>query len=544
MSNQNIISNNNRHGSALEHGEAHERDHRRWSRRGFLQSLGIAGSGSVLLGNLPVTALLSSPLAMALSESGETDRVLVLIRLKGGNDGLNTIIPIGDYGTYQTLRPNIRIPQNEILNLNPAFGIPKTMTAAQTLWQQGKMKVVHSVGYPDQNLSHFRSSDIWASASDSTVVDDSGWLGRYLQQLYPDFLMNPPALPPAIQIGSVGNLAFNDRNDVNVSVSVNEPSELAEIAQLGQLYSLTNLPDCLYGEQLGYMRAVANSTFRYAEVIKTAYDRATNQVTYSTGSLGRQLALVARLIKGNLGTKFYMVTLDGFDTHARQAELHPNLLKELSDSVSAFYQDLKFTQKDRDVLAMTISEFGRRPEQNASAGCDHGAAAPLLLFGEGLNGNGLIGTPPNLRDLDRDGNLKFGTDFRSIYATVLENWLCVNANTVNTVLGRNFTRLNLGLACRGTTSLDGTAAPGIKHEARYISSQQIEIHYTLPGSEFVKVEIFNLLGQSVAILVNSYQLSGEHKVTFAPTGLLSSGQYFYRIQVGKSAVGQAIRVLR
>jgi uncharacterized protein (DUF1501 family) len=195
---------------------------------------------------------------------GESDRILVLIRLKGGNDGLNTIIPVGDYGTYQALRPTIRVPQNEILNLNTAFGIPKTMAAAQTMWQDGKMKVVHSVGYPDQNLSHFRSSDIWASASDSNVTDDSGWLGRHLQQLYPDFLLNPPALPPAIQIGSVGNLAFTDSNNVNISVSVNDPNELYEIAQLGQLYSLDNLPDCLYGEQLGYMRAVANSTFVYA----------------------------------------------------------------------------------------------------------------------------------------------------------------------------------------------------------------------------------------------------------------------------------------
>lgn len=529
-------------GSALEHGEAHERDHRRWSRRNFLQSLGIAGGSSILLGNMPITALMNSPLAYALMQ-GESDRILVLIRLKGGNDGLNTIIPIGDYGTYQALRPTIRVPQNEILNLNDAFGIPKTMEKANALWQDGAMKIVHSVGYPDQNLSHFRSSDIWASASDAQVVDDSGWLGRYLQQLYPDFLMNPPALPPAIQIGSVGNLAFTDTNNVNISVSVNDPNELYEIAQLGQLYSLNNLPDCLYGEQLGYMRAVANSTFVYAEVIKNAYDATTNQVQYPTGGLGRQLALVARLIKGNLGTKFYMVTLDGFDTHARQSEIHPGLLRELADSISAFYLDLAFVQKDKDVLSMTISEFGRRPEQNASNGCDHGAAAPLLLFGEGLNGNGFVGTAPDLQNLDNNGNLKFGTDFRQIYATILENWLCINANTVNTVLGKNFTRLNLGLTCMGTTSLSGIAAPSIQHEARYISSQQIDIQYNLPQSTQVRVDIFNVLGQAVATLVNEYQMSGQHKVTFTPKGLLASGQYFYRIQAGGSVVGQAVRVV-
>ncbi len=540
---QHKLSTPTRLGSTLEHGEAHERDHQQWSRRSFLQSLGIAGSGSILLGNMPVSALMSSPLAYALMQ-GESDRILVLIRLKGGNDGLNMIIPIGDYGTYQSLRPTIRVPQSEILNLNTAFGIPKTMSAAQTMWQDGNMKVVHSVGYPDQNLSHFRSSDIWASASDSNVTDDSGWLGRYLQQLYPDFLMNPPALPPAIQIGSVGNLAFTDTNNVSISVSVNDPNELYEIAQLGQLYSLDNLPDCLYGEQLGYMRAVANSTFVYAGVIKNSYDASTNQIEYPMGGLGRQLALVARLIKGNLGTKFYMVTLDGFDTHAQQAEHHPALLKEVADSVSAFYKDLAFAQKDKDVLAMSISEFGRRPEQNASNGCDHGAAAPLMLFGEGLNGNGFVGTPPDLHNLDNNGNLKFGTDFRQIYATVLENWLCINANTVNAVLGKNFTRLDLGLDCMSTTAVNGIAAPSIQHEAHYISSQQIEIHYTLPSSTNVRVEVFNVLGQSIATLADGYQLAGEHKVLFAPTGLLASGQYFYRIQAGRSVVGQAIRVVR
>jgi hypothetical protein len=356
--------------------------------------------------------------------------------------------------------------------------------------------------------------------------------------------MNPPALPPAIQIGSVGNLAFNDKNDVNISVSVNDPNELFEIAQNGQLYPLTNLPDCLYGEQLGYMRAVANSTFVYAGVIKSAYDTGKNQVAYPNGSLGKQLALVSRLIKGNLGTKFYMVTLDGFDTHARQNELHPNLLKEVADSVSAFYQDLAFVTKDKDVLTMSISEFGRRPEQNASGGCDHGAAAPLLLFGEGLNGNGLVGTAPNLRDLDSNGNLKFGTDFRSIYATVLENWLCINANTVNAVLGKNFTRLDLGLQCLNTTAVNGIAAPSITHQARYISSQQIDIQYILPESTNVKLEIFNILGQSVATLVNGFQLAGEHKVTFAPTNMLASGQYFYRIQAGRSVVSEAVRIIK
>ncbi|HMO38851.1 MAG TPA: DUF1501 domain-containing protein [Saprospiraceae bacterium] len=543
MCNHHQNSNKMRHGSALEHGEAHEQDHRQWSRRSFLQTLGIGGGVSLMLGNMPLNALMSAPLAFALDNS-ETDRVLVLIRFKGGNDGLNTIIPVFDYGRYQALRPNIRIAQSDILNLSAEFGVPNTMNALQPLWSEGSMKVVHSVGYPNQNLSHFRSSDIWASASDANVVDRSGWLGRYLQDLYPDFLLNPPAVPPAIQIGSVGNQAFIDTNDTNISVSVNEPEELAEIARNGQLYSLSNLPACLYGEQLGYIRAVTNSTFVYAGAIKQAHDAAANQVAYPAGNFGRQLAIVARLIKGNLGTKLYMVTLDGFDTHAGQNDTHPRLLMTVADAVQAFYQDLRLGNRAQDVLSMTISEFGRRPEQNASRGTDHGAAAPVFLFGEGLNGNGFVGTGPDLQNLDNNGNLRFHTDFRQIYATVLENWLCVDANTVNTVLGNNFNRMPLGLSCAVTSTLNGTAARGIAHRVSYISEQQVRIHYTLPTATNVRVEIFNLLGQPVTTLHNGYQMAGEHQVEFAATGGLASGQYFYRIQAGGKVAAQSIRLVR
>ncbi len=533
-------------GSALEHGAAHERDHQQWSRRSFLHTLGLSGGSAFLLANLPISALLNAPLAVALSESNNSDaanRILVLIRLKGGNDGLNTLIPIFDYGRYQALRPTIRVAQNDTFALNTAFAMPKTMSALQGMWTEGQMKVVHSVGYAEQNLSHFRSSDIWASASDSNVLDNSGWLGRYLQEQYPDYLNNPPAVPPAVQIGSVGNLAFNDTNNVSISVSVNDPNELYEIARLGRLYDLTNLPECLYGEQLGYMRSVANSTFFYAETIKRAYDSSTTQAEYSS-SLGRQLAMVARLIKGNLGTRLYMVTLDGFDTHARQNELHPQLLKDVADSVSAFYHDLAAGNRQEDVVTATISEFGRRPEQNASGGTDHGAAAPMLLFGAGLNGNGLLGTPPDLQNFDNDGNLRFGTDFRQVYATLLENWLCVDAITVNQVLGRDFNRIALGLNCLTPTSVQGAAVPGITHNVRYLSPRDVIISYTLPTATQLRVEIFNLLGQPVATLFNGYQMAGTHEVQFSATGYLASGQYFYRIQAGERVSGQAIRIVR
>lgn len=532
-----------RPGSALEHGAAHELDHEQWSRRAFLRNLGIAGGMSFLMSNMPVRAAAYSRLTAALAHT-ETDRVLVLIRLKGGNDGQNMIVPVFDYGRYRSYRPTIYIPENEIFPLNDAFGMPDAMEALQPLWQEGRMKVVHGVGYPEQNLSHFRSSDIWASASDAQVIDNSGWLGRYLSQEYPDYLNDPPVRPPAVQIGGIGNLMFNDLEGNSISVSVTDPEQLYEIAQNGQLYDVQNLPDCLYGEQLGYLRTVANSTFRYAEVIKQAYDAGANAEAYGS-NLGRQLAMVARLIKGNLGTRLYMVTQDGYDTHAQQGQRHPALLRELSQALAAFYRDLAGAGRDGDVISCTLSEFGRRLEQNASGGTDHGAAAPLLLFGPGLNGSGLVGTAPDLQNLDSTGNLLFSTDFRQVYATLLENWLCLDGVAVDQILGRSFDRLEVGLTCGRTTAVPGVASRSIEHRAHYLSPRHIEIHYHLPQSTHVRIDVYNVLGQRAAQLQNAYQMAGDHSVSFRPSGgAIMSGQYFYRIQAGSSVGGQAIQIVR
>ncbi len=530
------------HGAALEHGQAHEAHHLQWSRRTFLRSIGIAGGVSMMAGGMPVTLLKGAFLEMALSLS-PADRVLVLIRLKGGNDGLNTIIPLQNYGTYQALRPQIRIPANQITSLNSAFGIPQTMNDLMPLWQEGAMKIVHGVGYPNQNLSHFRSTDIWSSASNANVVDESGWLGRLLVEQYPDYLTNPPEVPPAIQIGSAGNITFMDGDNVNLAVSLTNPDELAEIAALGQLYDVQNLPPCLYGEQLGFVRTVANSLYFYAQRIKQAFDSSSTQANYQDGPLWRQLALVARLIKGGLGTRLYMVTLDGFDTHAVQNQSHPALLAQLASAVRAFYQDLAAGQRAQDVLCMTQSEFGRRPEQNASGGTDHGAAAPLFLFGPGLNGNGFVGTAPSLTNLDNDGNLIFSTDFRRIYATALEHWLCIPPATVDAVMGQSFARLPLGLQCSPSTSVTEAVAPGIEHEARYLSHREVVIAYALPAAAQVRVEVFNMLGQPVATLVNARLEPGRHEARFvAPHGYIPGGQYVYRISAGQAAVSRIIRL--
>ena len=531
-------------GSRLQDGKAHQAAHHSWSRRDFLTQMGFAGGMSMLLGGLSLRSLSASPIAQALSQN-EGDRVLVLIQLKGGNDGINTIIPLYDYDFYANQRPTIRIAESQIINLSDEHGIPSYMEAMNSLWQNGKMKVVHSVGYPNQNLSHFRSSDIWASASDADILETTGWLGRWIANEYPDFINEPPEIPPAIQIGGSSNVLFNG-GEINMSISVANPEQLFEIAQTGQLYNPTDVPANCYGEELQFMRTIANSTFRYAESIKEAYDAGLNHAEYGNSSIENQLALVARLIKGNMGTSLYLVSIDGFDNHAEQKNAHPYLLESISKGIKSFYEDLEMGGWDDKVLSMTFSEFGRRIEENASRGTDHGSAAPLMMFGPALNGSGFVGTGPDLQNPDQFGNLLFHTDFRQIYATVLENWLCIDGTLVDNLMGQPFDRLDeLGIDCR-TTSRPDSKGPQLMHQALYDrAGGNISIQYTLPQSSQVRIELLNLNGQRVRHLRDEYDGAGTHRVQIPYRSLaLAAGTYIYRIEAMGHVFSRMISVMR
>lgn len=523
-------------GIALDDPQAHQHDHRHWSRRTFLRQVGLAGTASFLLGRMPLSAITGSPLAMALA-SGSEDRILVLIRLKGGNDGLNTVIPIYDYGRYASGRAGIAIPQAQTFSLSAELAMPNTMSAMQTLWQSGQMKVVNNVGYDDHSLSHFRSTDIWASGADADQAAESGWLGRLLDRQFPDFLAQlptaPPTAPPAIQMGNAGNLVFNNADGFDMSLNVSSPEQLYEIAQTGRLYDPFDVPTCHYGDQLAYLRSVANSTFRYAEIVSNAYAAAQNSVEYDDNPLARQLALVARLIRGGLGTRLYMVVHDGFDTHANQTNAHATLVQQLSRAVANFHSDLADGGQGDKVLSMTFSEFGRRVEQNASGGTDHGTAAPLFLFGEGLNGNGLLGGLPDLQNLDADGNLRYTTDFRSIYATLLEQWLCIDATLVDDVLGETYERLGgLGLSCQSVPTKAPAQRTPIALEA-YYHQGYLHVQYDLPTAANVDITLFNMLGQPLRQVYSGYAASGGHRHQLPLSDIgWAAGVYACTVRVG------------
>ncbi|MFT5250062.1 MAG: hypothetical protein ACI93P_001797 [bacterium] len=510
-------------------GTSHDKEHAVWNRRSFLQALGLTSVGSIMLGQLPVSASNSTPLSAALTQS-DNDRVLVIIRLKGGNDGLNTVIPQFDYDTYANLRPSIKIENSNSFPLSPNFRMPNYMQGVQSLWNDGKMKVAHGVGYPDQNLSHFSSADIWSNAADNDGESlKTGVFGRYFEDLFPDYLLDPPTIPPAIQIGSLSNLLFTGE-DTSYAFSVANPDQLQEIAESGTAYGLQNLPDCTYGNQLGWIRSIVNTTYTYAGVIHDAYNNAQNTANYNDSDISKQLGIVARLIKGDLGTKIYMVTLDGFDTHAEELVRHQQLMEDLTNAITNFFQDLEATGVGQNVLVMTISEFGRRPEENASNGTDHGSASTMMLFGEGLEGNGFIGDHPSLTDLDEHKNLVYSTDFRSIYAAILEDWLCIDSHIVDASLLANYSRTSVGISCNND-EIDGSNTNNFSHRPIY-NNNTVYVDFNIPDASHVTIEVINILGKKMGAIYNERILSGSYQIDLNPNNVsYSVGQYFYQIAV-------------
>ena len=558
----------------LEH-EGHDQEHKSWSRRSFLQALGIAGSGSMMLGSNFLTASAPSPLTSAIANS-ETDKILILIRLSGGNDGLSTVVPIEFFDDYANARPNIYIPESKVLKLTDEYGIPSYMKPLEPMWEEGAFKAVHGVGYEGQSLSHFSGSDIFAN-TDLTSTNfgglDTGWMGRHFENVYPDYLINPPAAPAAIQIGQFGSLVFQGE-ETNYAFVTSNVGQLEEIAESGVVYGLEDslFDPCMYGDQLKFLRGGANTTYEYSGVIHEAWSRGQNQVEYQDNGFARQLALLARLIKGNLGTKVYMISMGGFDTHGNQPLAHARLMTNLSVAIDNFYEDLTFTEQEDKVLSMTFSEFGRRILENGSNGTDHGKAAPTLFFGKGLNGSAFVGEHPRLDDPDSRGNLEYTMDFRDLYATVLAEWLCVPIPLVEQhLLDHPYAPVNLGFNCSGTEFPDIAYSDGdptlpdtpdsqrpneepvvpsndqldaMVHKPFYPSAENPHIYLEMPVTAHVDIQLFNILGQNVGTIKNAIMTEGVNEINIRESMPmhLSTGKYIYRIQVQDRKLSKSVMV--
>ena len=400
------------------------------------------------------------------------------------------------------------------------------------------MAVVHAVGYPAPSLSHFTGTDIWSTARPTGTTPAGGWGGRTLRTEHPDFESLPPDIPPAVQIGSQNPLLFQS-GDSDLSLMLQSAATIDQIAAGGGLYDPTDVPDLPYGAELGYARTVSNAANRYVGSVQTAATAGTNAATYPSTTLGDNLAAVARLVKGGLGSRVYVVQLGSFDTHVNQLAAHQTLLGDLAGSVTAFYADLAAGGHDRRVLTMTFSEFVRRVAQNGSAGTDHGTAAPLFAFGPGVQG-GLYGTAPNLADLDGSGNLRHSTDFRSAYATVLGSWFGLAEADVAGVLGGTYAPL--GFAQPFPTAgapppvaadlrLDAPAPNPVRTSAR--------LTYHLPAAGATRLAAYDALGRLVAVLDEGERSAGLHEAAF-DASRLPAGVYVLRLEtVGASRTTRA-----
>lgn len=393
------------------------------TRRQFLKT--TLGSATLLSAGVTVPTFLARTAAAAQGKSG--DRVLVVVQLAGGNDGLNTVIPFAD-DHYLRNRPTLRIGAGQALKIDDYLGLHPRMAGFSRLLEEKRLAIVQGVGYPNPDRSHFRSMDIWQSARPELPTPVDGWLGRAL-----DASPRPAGHDvPALHIGG-NRLPVALISEKTAVPSVESLANFRVRTETGALpvQTLRTLAQPAVATEpplVEFLRRSTLAAYDSSGQVQAALAEERSTVSYPNFELATKLKHVSQLIDAGLSTRIYYVSLDGFDTHAEQAAAHGNLLAEVSESITAFVDDLAGRGQLDRVLLMTFSEFGRRLKENASLGTDHGAGAPLFVAGSKVN-SGLIGKHPSLTDLD-DGDLKHHTDFRQVYATLLDGWLGCSSEKV------------------------------------------------------------------------------------------------------------------
>ncbi|MFN8295432.1 MAG: DUF1501 domain-containing protein [Chitinophagales bacterium] len=377
------------------------------------------------------------------------DNILVIIQLIGGNDSLNTIIPLDMYDHLMKHRSNIMIEEKRTLKINDFNAFHPKLEKIYELSKNGQFCCIQNVGYPNQNRSHFRSMDIWNTASDSNVMLSSGWIGRYLDIFHPKYPVGYPNKKfPTPLVMTVGDLVADTCQGINTNFSY-VMNHLNSIELLEE-YSVNELAkDQKMKAQLLFYNDVIKLTNGYSEVIKQAQQKGKNSVDYPDDNiLAQQLKLVAKLISGGLGTKIYTLTLGGFDTHLSQTTeettegIHATLLKTLSEAVYAFQMDLNKLGLSERILTMTYTEFGRQIASNASRGTDHGCAGSMYFFSNHFK-NSIIGKNPIIEDeLEKQAALDMEYDFRDVFATILNKWFKADNDNIDHIFSRKSTIIN------------------------------------------------------------------------------------------------------
>lgn len=499
-------------------------------RRKFLRhlthSLAIPGLAGSLGLNSSYGRQLESLLRMASAEG----KALVLIFLEGGNDGLNTLIPLDAMSALSSVRPHVVIPESKLIKLpGKDLALHPSLENFKSLYTEGRLGIVQSVGYPNQNFSHFRSTDIWMSGSNSNELINSGWIGRYLNNEFPGFPESYPTTdnpdPLAIEIGNGGSLLFQG------------PSATMGMVLSGadSFYKLINnqeeeAPQTNAGDKLRYVRLIARQAEQYGEVVINAANKIKQQASYAEDNLSQQLKVVARLVAGGLKTPLYLVRLGGFDTHDNQVETsdhtkgeHADLLKNLNDGIASFMKDLKYLGIDDRVIGMTFSEFGRRIISNASLGTDHGSAAPLFVFGNAVKG-GVLGFNPIIsKDSMYDDNIDMQFDFRQIYASVLSQWFEKDNQSVNNIMLSSFEEIPV---IGDSNVITETTNPFTKNDLMVFPNplgDAATITYQSDGSH-VTIDLININGQKLANVYHGSSNHGKNLIRWE-TQRIPSGNY-------------------
>ena len=366
------------------------------NRRNFLSLTGTLTGGTLLLPNFLFSYGSQKNLVIG-------EQCLVFVQLNGGNDGLNTFIPFDD-PLYYDLRPKIALSKEEVISKTKGMGFHPALKGFAQMQQNGDLSVIQNVGYPEPNRSHFRSQEIWQTASDSNKYINEGWLGRYL-----DLQCTTHTPTAGINIDTIDNLSL--KGDSPNSITVKDPNRF-KIKNVKEETGVLS-----ENSSLDFVRKVANSVLEGSEEIQKALTKSTTESSYPKTALGKNLEWIARLVKGNLNSKVYYTSQGGYDTHDNQLVIQKNKFTELDGAIYSFYQDLKQANLLQNVTIIVFSEFGRRVKDNGN-GTDHGTAAPMFIIG-GQNQGKVIGNNPNLADLTQ-GDLKYQIDFRSVYASLLK----------------------------------------------------------------------------------------------------------------------------
>lgn len=505
-------------------------------RREFIKNMSATAIGTQVLFNGFAIQALGNPSFEVASNYG--NRVLILIRLNGGNDGLNTVIPTDQYTNLAIQRSNVLIPQTSVLPITNDLGFHPVMTGMQNMFNDGKLGVIQNVGYPNQNRSHFRSMDIWSSGLINSSAT-TGWLGRSFDNDFPNFPDDYPSMdepdPFAISMGYDVSSTCQGQM-ANFSHAVNDPFDNFNLATSGIANENT-----YHGHQLEYLATIIDQTNKYGTRINAASNVGqTLSTKYDLDNpLAQQLQYVAQMISGGLETKVYVLNVNGFDTHDSQVYntdttqgTHADLLKTLSDAMEAFQDDLMLLGLEDRVAGFTFSEFGRQIASNASNGTDHGDAGPMFLFGTCIS-NSIMGSNPIISNtIVNQEAIPMEFDFRNIYASVLKDWFGVESIQIQSLFEHTVTYYNVLDACGSVSVPENSGVDELSLDYAIVypnpcfTTTTVRIN-TL--NEMIAIRVYDMNGGVAIDVLNEVMIQGQHEI---PVDIksLKSGNFVIRIE--------------